>query len=276
MPRLTWESQAQEALKRVPVLVRPLARRKIEERVGASGRRVVTVADFAEAEARFKAVAGGRSGEEIKAVLPAANEPGVEMVILEACRASLSGCPNPLIDVDAWRSALERWVAESGLSERLRARVQGEQVLFHHKLKIAVAGCPNGCSRPQIADLALVGMARPEFTPGACTACGACAEACPDQALTVDGAPPLWDRLACQGCLACQEACPADCVSLARPGARILMGGKLGRQPRLATLAGEARNPSGAVEVLRGTMEEYLAQARSGERFAAWYCRAHA
>lgn len=273
MPRLQWDSQAQKALRRVPVLVRDLARRKIEERVGAGGRQVVTLADFAEAEARFKAVAAGRNAQDLKGVLPTANQPGVEMVVLQAYRASLAGCPNPLIEVDAWRGALERWIAGSNLSECLRARVAGEQVLFHHKLKIAIAGCPNGCSRPQIADLALVGMARPVFSQEGCTACGACVEACPDQALSLENGPPLWDARACQGCLGCREACAAGCVSLERPGARIFLGGKLGRHPRLATPAGQAQDPGQAVDALSRVVERYLNEARPGERFAAWHQR---
>jgi dissimilatory sulfite reductase (desulfoviridin) alpha/beta subunit len=273
MSKLKWENQAQEALQRVPVLVRPLARRKIEERVGTSGRSLVTLADFAEAEARFKAVTAGKSAAELKAVLPAANEPGTQMVVLQACRASLAGCPNPLIDVDAWRGALERWAVDSGLSERLRARVPGDQVLFHHKLKIAVAGCPNGCSRPQIADLALVGLARPAFVSDDCTACGACAEACPDEALAVVGGPPLWDAQACQGCQACQDACPLGCVSLNRQGVRLLLGGKLGRHPRLAIPAGEYADPAQALAAMAQVVDRYLSDARPGERFAAWHQR---
>jgi dissimilatory sulfite reductase (desulfoviridin) alpha/beta subunit len=273
MSKLEWESQAQEALKRVPVFVRPLARRKIEERVGLSGRSLVTLADFAEAEARFKAVTAGKSADQLKALLPAANEPGAEMVVLEACRASLAGCPNPLMDVDAWRGAVENWSAASGLSERLRGRVRGDQVLFHHKLKIAIAGCPNGCSRPQIADLALVGLARPVFGADDCTACGACAEACPDEALTVDEAPPLWQAKACLGCLGCAEACPAGCVSLHHQGARLFLGGKLGRHPRLAVPAGEYADPAQAVAAMDEAVRRYLNEARPGERFAAWHQR---
>jgi len=84
MPRLAWDGQTEEALKRVPVFVRPLARRKIEERVGANGRSLVTLADFAEAEARFRAVAGKRSDQKLQAVMPAANQAGAQMVVLEA------------------------------------------------------------------------------------------------------------------------------------------------------------------------------------------------
>jgi dissimilatory sulfite reductase (desulfoviridin) alpha/beta subunit len=276
MAKLRWDSQAEEALRRVPVFVRPLARRKIEERVSASGRSLVTLADFAEAEARFRAVAGGRSDEQLKSVMPAPNQAGTPMVVLEACRAALAGCPNPLLNVDAWRQAVEAWVERSGLSERLRGRVRGEQVLFHHKLKIAIAGCPNGCSRPQIADLALVGLARPVFTADDCTACGACAEACPDAALTVDGAPPLWDAAACLGCRSCQEACPAGCVSLAPQGARLLLGGKLGRHPRLAVPGGEYADPGQAVAAMEQAVVRYLNEARPDERFAAWHGRTHA
>jgi anaerobic sulfite reductase subunit C len=273
MGGLSWDREADQALKGVPFFARPLARRKIEERVAASGRARVTLADYQEAHARFRAVSAGKSRDEIKAMLPVENRPGVEMVILEACRSELADCPNRLLAVEDWRIALQEWIAASGLSERLRARVAEDKVLYHHKLKLAIAGCPNGCSRPQIADLACVGTIRPTFDPDACTACGACASACPDQALTVNDTPPVWDTAACQGCLACQKACPADAVGLSAPTARLLMGGKLGRHPQLAQAVAEVAGPQEAIAFMDEALERYLAQARAGERFAAYYQR---
>ena len=147
-PAIAWDPEAREALKRVPALVRGLARRKVEQRVAAAGGARVSLADFAEAEARFRAVMGGRSEKELASLLPAPNRPGARMVVLETCRAGLSDCPNVLLDTEPWRAAIEAWLAEDKVSERLRARVEEDSVLFHHKLRIALSGCPNGCSRP--------------------------------------------------------------------------------------------------------------------------------
>jgi dissimilatory sulfite reductase (desulfoviridin) alpha/beta subunit len=271
---IAWAPEAAQALKGVPVLVRPLARRKVEERVRGEGRDQVGLADFAAAEARFRAVMGGRSEKDLAQLMPAANRPGVQLVVLESCRAKLSGCPNALMDTEPWRAALEEWLAVNQVSERLRAKVEGDQVLFHHKLRLSLAGCPNGCSRPQIADLALVGTVSPLFVPDDCTACGACAAVCPDGAIAV--AESLsWDRDLCLGCLGCSDACPSGAVSLGPVEARVLMGGKLGRHPRLAQEAARVETPAQAVALMGRAIDDYIEQAPRGERFADWWAAKH-
>jgi hypothetical protein len=81
MSGLAGDSQAEEALKRVPIFIWLLARHKVEERVNA----------------------GGRSAEELKGVMP------VRSPTSSARRFG----------------SVERWEAESGLSELLRSRVVG-------------------------------------------------------------------------------------------------------------------------------------------------------
>lgn len=275
MANLAWDSDAAAALEKVPFLVRPLARRKVEERVAAQGRQRVRLSDVAEAEARFRAVTGGRSQREMASLLPQENRPGASLTVLEACRSGLTGCPHRLIDVEAWRQALEEWLAREQVSERLRARVSDAQVLYHHKLRLAVSGCPNGCSRPQIADLALVGHVRPEFHLDHCQGCGACARGCPDQAIAMIDDRPVWDEQACQGCLACQKACPTECIITSQPAARLLIGGKLGRHPHLAQVAGQAAGPEQAAARFQTVVEDYLNTANPDERFAAWWTSKH-
>lgn len=270
MSNLPWDSPAQAALKRAPLFVRPLVRRKVEERVRAAGGRRVALADFQEAEARFRAVLGGRGEEELKNMMPTDNTPGARMVVVQSCRSELAGCPNAFIDTSAWRAAVEQWVAEAGLSERLRSRVKDDKLLFHHKLRIAIAGCPNGCSRPQIADLAVVGAAEPIFDDHACTGCGLCQEACPDQAIAVEGIA-LGDPSACQGCKSCRDACEFDAVSLGDPFARVLIGGKLGRHPHLADLVEVVDEPARALAVFGQAVDQFLEQSRPGQRFSAWW-----
>ena len=254
--------------------MRPLARRKVEDRVRSEGREQVGLADFAAAEARFRAVTGGKSQKELAQLTPVANRPGAELVVLESCRAKLSGCPNALLDTDPWREALEEWLAANQVSERLRAKVEGDRILFHHKLRLSLAGCPNGCSRPQIADLALVGTVSPIFDPVDCTACGACAAVCPDGAIAV-AETALWDPAGCLGCLGCAKCCPTGAVSLGPVEARVLMGGKLGRHPHLAREVARVRSPEQAVALMGRALEDYIEHAPQGERFAAWWAAKH-
>jgi anaerobic sulfite reductase subunit C len=270
---MKWDPEAEKELGRVPFLVRPLARRKIEERVRAEGRDRVTVADYRKAESRFHSVAAGKTERELASMLPRDNEAGVPMVVVETCHADLSGCPNPVISTSRWREAVERWVDGRNVSERLRARVPGDKVLFHHKFRVSISGCPNGCSRPQIADAGLLGAIRPDVDPALCTACGACAEACPDGAITVDDGPPLFDRSRCLGCKRCHQACACGAIMLSEPAARVVLGGKLGRHPRLAADAGVVTGPDALVALLDRMVDDYIKQARPEERFADWYAR---
>jgi anaerobic sulfite reductase subunit C len=275
MANLAWDKDAAAAMDRVPFLVRPLARRKVEERVAAQGRARVSLNDVTEAEARFRAVMGGRSPQEMEGLLPQDNRPGVSLTVLESCRGELSGCPNRLIDLEPWRQALEEWLERERVSERLRARVGDPQVLYHHKLRLALSACPNGCSRPQIADLALVGYVRPEFYLDHCQGCGACARDCPDQAISMIDERPVWNQRDCQGCLACQKACPTECIVASPPAMSLLLGGKLGRHPHLAQAVGLATEPASAVASFKAQVDDFINTANADERFAAWWTRTH-
>ncbi len=268
-----WDAAAAERLDEVPFFVRPLVRKKVAERVVVAGRGRVTLADFEEAEAAFRRVRGGKSEAELATMVPRENRPGVPTVIVEACHHRLSDCPNVLRDTEPLRARVESRLANRDVSERLRRRIQGDRVLYHHKLRFTLAGCPNGCSRPQIADFGLVGCVRPEFDPELCTACGACAQACPDQALTAGDGPPIIDMDKCQGCTKCRDACPVGAVTLGPAGIRLLVGGKLGRHPRLARPVLTTRDPGPALERIDTLIEKYLAEAEPGERFADFYGR---
>lgn len=274
---IPWDKEAEKALRRAPVFVRGMVRRKVEERVSRGGGSRVTLADFREAEARFRAVMGGKSRDELQGMMPQPNRPGAEMVALEVCHNELSGCPNPLINTSEWKEAVEKWAKEKNLSERLRSRIKEDNILYHHKLRISISGCPNGCSRPQIADIGIVGSVRPDVAPALCAHCGACAGVCPDAAIRVNGtaggAPPVFDREKCQGCLKCRDICPAAAISLSPAGVRMLAGGRLGRHPRLAEVYGEFNEKTEALEVLTGLVDVYIENAGPDERFADFTAR---
>lgn len=273
MAKLEWDQDAEEAIARARFFVRPLARRRIEEEVRTSGGGRVTLADVRKAEKRFRSARGDKSHAELQQMMPQPNQPGADLLAVEICRSTLTGCPNALIDPAKWQGAVEDWARDNDISERLRGRVGGDHVLHHHKLRISISGCPNGCSRPQIADIGIVGTVRPDVSADECTACGACEQACPDGAITVDDAPPEFDRDICQGCIKCRDACPDGCITLSEPRALILMGGKLGRHPHLAEPAGTAQNPDHAIRLIDHVIGDYLERARAGERFAAFCIR---
>ncbi len=201
---------------------------------------------------------------------PEPNAPGAHLVEMRACRAATEGCPNSLIDAALWQAAISNWLAEADISERLRMRVETPMVMAHDKLRITVAGCPNACSRPQIADLAVVGRIRPHFDESACAACGDCVAQCPDQAIVV-GESLTWFSGRCQGCLGCSSVCDYDAVNLSAPWGQVLMGGKLGRSPQLARPAAEVADPWELIPFFSQAVESYLENAPLGIRFAAWW-----
>jgi len=51
-----------------------------------------------------------------------------------------------------------------------------------------------------------------------CTACGACVDACPFEALSLNGAGSEVDWQRCMGCGVCVDRCPSEALSLARDG----------------------------------------------------------
>ena len=275
MSEVVWEKEAEKALAGVPFFMRGLVRRKLEERAKSQGCGVVTLKKFQEAEARIRPVMVGKASDEMKQMMPHENVFGVEMVIIDVCHHEMSDCPNVLIQTADWKKIIEDFVREKNVSERLRARIKGDRILRHHKLHISISGCPNGCSRPQIADVGLVGFVRPSVKAEDCTMCGSCENACPDEAISVNCAPPKFDMRVCQGCVQCRNACPVCCIDLSPPVVRVLLGGKLGRHPRFAEMVCEETDPPKIIELLDRVISNYIEHAKPEERFADFLIRTH-
>lgn len=270
---LPWDEAAEEALSKAPMVLRSMIRSKVEKQVLANGGGRVSLDDFRRAEEGFRGVASDKSLAQLKKNLPSPNEPGVPMVIISSCHNRLAGCRFPLIDTEEWRREVEKWVKRSDASERLRRRIQSDVILMHNKLKVSISGCPNGCSRPQIADFGIVGFARPEFDQELCTGCGECSMICPDRALSMEGDHPSLDADKCQGCRNCFEACPARCISLTRVGARLTVGGKLGRHPHLGERAGVFARPGELTGEMDRVLNLYLKHGHANERLADFLIR---
>ncbi|MBF7082866.1 4Fe-4S dicluster domain-containing protein [Desulfallas sp. Bu1-1] len=177
-------------------------------------------------------------------------------------------CPNRVVDLDKLESTLRRVMADRRFNARLGARVNTSRPMHHQMFHVALAGCPNSCSQPQIKDFGVQGQARPEVGTG-CDKCGACAAACPEGAITMDDAGAIINRAACLNCGQCARACPNGAMRVSQTGYRVLAGGKLGRHPRLATeilpLAGDEQ-VAGALE---RCVELFLKEGRPGERFGS-------
>ena len=149
------------------------------------------------------------------------------------CKGIEQGCPYLIPEISDPGSALERILEDSGWPELLHAATDGKPKP-HHQVRIALAGCPNACSRPQITDFGLIRAGVPAIDAASCSDCGACAATCPEEAISSrDGAHRI-DLTKCLFCLRCRGVCPEEALQAERTGYRVLVGGRLGRRPMLA------------------------------------------
>jgi len=149
------------------------------------------------------------------------------------CKGIEQGCPFLIPDVPDPEAALERIVEDSGWPELLRESTSGEPKP-HQQVRIVLAGCPNACSRPQIADFGLIRAGTPTIDAATCTDCGACAATCPEGAIRSEGGVHRIDQDKCLYCLRCRGVCPEGALQAQSTGYRVLVGGRLGRRPMLA------------------------------------------
>lgn len=249
--KMKWRNDAQESLSRVPFFVRGRVRRRVEEEAARCGASEVTMVHVEACRRRFL----NKMEDEVK---------GYQV---ESCFGS-SGCPRRAVPDDDLPRELEALLADKDLRTFLKQKVQGPLKL-HHEFRVTVADCPNACSRPQIVDVGLIGAVRPEVTGLACSQCGACIEACDEEAITLpDGADrPLIDLAKCVCCGDCVKDCPSGTLRKQAEGYRLLVGGKLGRHPQLGRDMGVIFRKADAVKCVVRCVDHYLKHCGTGERF---------
>ncbi|MDH5297966.1 MAG: 4Fe-4S binding protein [Desulfobulbaceae bacterium] len=178
-----------------------------------------------------------------------------------------SGCPNRVGDGDTLVARVEAALDALDLKSFLKARVKGV-LKSHHRFRVSISDCPNGCSRPQIVDVGLLGACQPGLTDEPCNRCNGCVESCREQAIILaDGCCPLIDFTRCLACGQCLGACPTGTLAEAKRGYRILVGGKLGRHPRLGRELPGIFTADEALLVVNRCLEFYMANWCAGERF---------
>jgi dissimilatory sulfite reductase (desulfoviridin) alpha/beta subunit len=118
------------------------------------------------------------------------------------------------------------------LAEELDRRYYNQDT--PHKFKIAVAGCPNNCGKAREADLGIMGATVPEWDQEACNNCGVCVPACPTDAISVKDGVYDIDMELCILCSVCVTCCPELAWKVKQRGSSVLIGGTMGKLPRLA------------------------------------------
>ncbi|MFZ5569730.1 MAG: sulfite reductase [Thermodesulfobacteriota bacterium] len=179
------------------------------------------------------------------------------------------GCPNRAVQGEGLAEKLLRLLDQADLHHFLKQRVPGP-LKHHHEFRVSLAECPNACSRPQIKDIGLIGAVRPRITAAYCKQCGNCTALCPDRAVVMGPGDdrPRIDECACLSCGICIENCQTGTLTESARGWKILVGGKLGRRPRLAREIPGIYSADAVLGFVGACLEWYRKTSTAGERFA--------
>jgi len=255
---------------RVPAFVRPAARRAAERIAHREGSDEIT----RDAVRRAMPRRGKPTGEALADLVAEAEAVASQAAVageaseMTVC-GGLAGCPLAIGDTQNAFEGFKEVARALDVDKALAARIDGP-VLSHSRCKMTVCACPNGCSEPQIKDVALLARAWPQEHPEACTKCMACVRTCPDGCIAVGEEGVHIDRSACTGCGRCMIACRDEALTERSAGWDVLAGGRLGRHPRLATPVNDAPLPLADALALAGRVLAFLIRhGEPEERLAA-------
>lgn len=262
---MKWETAAEAAIQKIPFSERRKVRARAEAAALKAGKETVNLQD---------AMAAAPAYRDDLAPEPADSDWKAAGFRLEVCTRA-GKCPNRAHRYRECDETLQLAGKIRGLLEKedlagfLRSRVKGP-IRPHHAFSVSVSDCPNACSRPQIKDIGIIGAASPVITDNSCVMCGACEDACRERAVVVDAERglPVIDPDRCISCGSCISVCPTGAIDAAVSGYRIMIGGKLGRHPRLATELPGIHDAETVLSVIGRCVADYKARSTGGKRFA--------
>jgi anaerobic sulfite reductase subunit C len=248
---MKWNKDAEKAIRKVPFFVRKRVRARVEKEARAAGRNLVSLADVKATQKRFL----NNMDSEVK---------GYQ---IDSCFGS-QGCPHQISSGNL-PDKIEKLLKKEDLLGFLRNAVTGD-LKFHHEFRVTLADCPNACSQPQIKDIGIIGAKRPYVTENECTRCMECVTICKENAITIDDtdSTPGIDFQLCVKCGDCIDVCPTGTIGAQKQGYRVLLGGKLGRHPRLARELPGIFTEQEVIDIVTRCIDYYKTNSRGGERFA--------
>ncbi|PIE67800.1 MAG: sulfite reductase [Deltaproteobacteria bacterium] len=249
---MKWTDEAEAAVRRVPFFVRKRVRTSVEKEATEKGKKRISLTDVKATQARYLK----KMGKEVK---------GYQV---DTCFGS-GGCPHRIQVGGDLANRIEKLLADAGLREFLKSRVAGD-LKFHHEFRVSIANCPNACSQPQIRDVGIIGAELPRIVQADCLACGACADVCKENAISLaeNGEINAIDTDRCVHCGACTAICPTGTLESGERGYQVLIGGKLGRHPRLAVALPGIHTADTVIQMMEAFMAFYKARSTHGQRFA--------
>lgn len=251
---MKWSSEADEAVKKVPFFIRKKVRKKVEAFAEQKSKFCVELDDVEELKKKF--LAKGGMEKQIK---------GYEVSV---CFGG-SGCPNVANSTVELAAEIETYLKKQDLLEFLKQTVQGD-LKFHHEFRVVLSDCPNACSRPQIADIGIIGATLPGISDEPCQVCNACVDVCDEEAIVLDmdkvTATINYDN--CLACKKCIDVCPSGTLVKQQAGFRVLLGGRLGRHPRLGMEVPGIINYEQTLDIVKKSIKFYKVNSDNGKRFA--------
>ncbi len=250
--QLPWTDDALKAVERVPFFVRKRVKARVEAEAVAKGSSQVTLQEVEETRRRFLS---GMHEE-------------VQGYRIETCFSD-SGCPNRVLDGSHLAARLKEPLTSADLRTFLQTRL-GDRLKYHHEFRVAIADCPNACSQPQIRDIGIIAAVEPQVGSSECSHCGACSAACIEGAVDVRTTSdvPQIDPVRCVRCGQCIAACPTQMIVRGVSGWRVLLGGKLGRHPRLAEALPGLYDEDAVVQIVSACVMHFKRHFEPHRRFA--------
>jgi len=180
---------------------------------------------------------------------------------LEHCR---SNCPKSARNWHTLYEALTTNLTSLNLYQTIEDKFS--PVLHHHIPKICLAGCPNGCSHPNIKDFGISGYVIPRITDAPCIGCNECIRSCLEMAITWTLSGIAIDHSRCLSCGDCQRVCPSGTLAAGESGWTLRLGGRVGRHPQLAKSAGQVQTDEEVLTWVLDTILRYIENGQPQER----------
>ncbi|MCK5836018.1 MAG: 4Fe-4S binding protein [Desulfobacula sp.] len=251
---MKWSPQAEAAIKKVPFFVRKKVRKKVEDHAAGKGKKNVDLDDVISLKKQFLSKGG--------------MEKEIQGYDISTCFGG-EGCPNSANSCIKLSKDIQALMEKADILSFLKASVQGD-LKFHHEFRVSLSDCPNACSRPQIVDIGIIGASIPCVGGEDCSLCNACVEACPDNAVRLDqkDQKPVIDNDLCLYCGKCILACPTGSIEEKEKGFRVLLGGRLGRHPRLAMEVPGIQTHDQVLAIVENSLVFFKTHSKNGQRFS--------
>ncbi|MHB8075978.1 4Fe-4S dicluster domain-containing protein [Desulfosporosinus fructosivorans] len=180
---------------------------------------------------------------------------------IEHCR---SNCPKSARNWQNLNELLTKNLTALNLHQSLADKFS--PVLHHHIPKICLAGCPNGCSHPNIKDFGISGYVTPRITDVPCIGCNECVRSCLEKAISWNPSGIVIDPARCLSCGDCQHVCPSGTLTEGETGWTLRSGGRVGRHPRFAKPAGQVQTDEEVLTWISDTIHRYIENGKTQER----------